>query len=614
MPPKAQKILRTLRRSVSDVRQRMKSPAWRTAVKTELKILRPAIKKTLPIILKSSKQDADTSLVKYALENAEAEPTSLAFEMDDVRLTWRDVADLTSRVAHVLADAGVRQGDVVALIGTNSPMYVVNVLGISRIGATAALINNNLDGHPLSHAITAAKAKVAIVQGRFADRVRAREDVMEAIDHLLVYDEGDFDEKLANASDTPFPRARAGAGADFVYIYTSGTTGLPKPCKVTHARTVVAGGSFGPLFFGFRPGDKLYCVLPLYHSNALMLGAGSCIVTRTPMALRESFSARQFWSDVQRYRATHMVYIGELCRYLINTKPTDAEKNNPMRVAVGNGLRPDVWPDFVSRFGIETVREFYGATEAPGAIVNLTGKVGSIGRVPLRSLGPMKLIRYDIDTDTHVRGADGFCIECGPDEPGELVFKLADAAASAVSDFRGYTDAEATKKKILHGVFEEGDRYYRSGDLLRVDEDDFFYFVDRIGDTYRWKGENVSTAEVADVLAMSPTVRECTVSSVHVPGMEGQAGLAAVVCDGDFSPDDFWSAAQELPAYAQPRFVRVLEQLSTTGTFKIQKTQLRSDGVDPTSVPDPVFLRLDDGYVRLTADMWTKVTDGEIRL
>jgi fatty-acyl-CoA synthase len=298
----------------------------------------------------------------------------------------------------------------------------------------------------------------------------------------------------------------------------------------------------------------------------------------------------------------------------VNSPPAPEERNNPIRIAVGNGLRADVWPEFQRRFDIPAIREFYGATEAPGAIFNVTGKVGSIGRVPVRRFTPMRLVRYDVDRDEHLRGAGGFCIECGPGEVGELIVRLKENPASPITEFKGYTDPEATRRKILEGVFEKGDRWYRSGDLLRHDDDGFFYFVDRIGDTYRWKGENVSTAEVAEVLARSPGVLEATVAGVQVPGMEGQAGLCAVVCSDGFDASGFWRTAQELPGYAQPRFVRVVERMSTTGTFKIQKTQLRHEGVDPTRLGDPLYLRTDDGYQRLTPELWREVTAGELRL
>jgi fatty-acyl-CoA synthase len=232
----------------------------------------------------------------------------------------------------------------------------------------------------------------------------------------------------------------------------------------------------------------------------------------------------------------------------------------------------------------------------------------------MRRLSALRLARYDVARDELLRDERGFCIECGPGEEGELVIKLEDKPRSALGEFRGYTDEQATQKKMIRDVFEPGDRYFRSGDLMRFDDKDYFYFVDRIGDTYRWKGENVSTAEVAELLSLAPGVLEATVSGVHVPGMEGQAGLAAVVCQGQFDAQGFWQAAQELPAYAQPRFVRVLDQMHTTGTFKIQKTQLRLDGVDPTKLSDPLYVRSDDGYLRLTPELWNDVTEGRVRL
>jgi fatty-acyl-CoA synthase len=345
-----------------------------------------------------------------------------------------------------------------------------------------------------------------------------------------------------------------------------------------------------------------------------MLGAGSCITTRTPMAMRERLSTREFWNDVQKYGATALLYIGELCRYLVNTPPSDAEKNNPIRIAVGNGLRADVWEDFQKRFEIQTIREFYSATEAPGVIVNITGKVGSIGHVPLRRLSAMKLARYDVDRDELVRDAQGRCIVCGPGEVGELLIELKEKPRSALNDFRGYTDPEATKKKVLTDVFHRGDRFFRSGDLMRFDENDYFYFVDRIGDTFRWKGENVSTAEVAEVIGRAPGVATATVTGVRVPGSEGQAGLAALECTTEFDPDGFWRTAQELPSYAQPRFVRLIRALDTTGTFKIQKSELRAQGADPLQVTDPLFVRLDDGYAPLTPALWKEVCEGRLRL
>jgi fatty-acyl-CoA synthase len=595
--------------------RKLRDPEWREAMRAELGLLPIAARRTLPWLLRA-RDERDECLMAVALRNAEEAPEAIAFEMHDERLTWAGLADTTSRLAHVLTREGVRPGDTVALVGANSPLYVAITLGVSRIGATTALINSHLEGHPLSHAISASKARVVIAEAAFADRIRQRDDLREQVDTILVYggDEAELEGRLDDAPSTPFPRVPAQASADYVYIYTSGTTGLPKPCRVTHGRALLAGAAFGQLFFQFRPGDKLYSVLPLYHSSAMLIGAGAAIMTRTPMAMRESFSASKFWHDVQRYQATCLLYIGELCRYLVQTPPTDAEKHNPIRIAVGNGLRPDVWEEFKQRFDIPVIREFYSATEAPGIIVNLTGKVGSIGRVPMRHLGPLKLVRFDPETSEPERDASGRCIECRPNETGELIIRLPDKPKSALSEFKGYTDEEATQKKIIHGVFEDGDRYFRSGDLLKHDEYDYFYFVDRIGDTFRWKGENVSTAEVAETIMQDPHIREAAVTGVSVPGMEGQAGLAAVVPASEFEAGHFWKVVQELPGYAQPRFVRVIEHLSTTGTFKIQNNVIRKEGVDPEQVGDPLYLRREDGYVPLTPELWKEVTQGRVRL
>lgn len=597
--------------TIGDFVRRRGDPEWTQTLRAALGVAPSGLATMLPWVIKT-REGSDASLLRVALDNAKAHPQGLAFEMGPSQLTWSDVDLLTSRLARALAARGVRPGDVVVLLGENSPFYIAAVLGISRIGATASLVNHHLENAPLRHAIKSSNARVALVQARFVEHLGDLKSV--GLEHVLAYDGGELEAELDSLPNVPLEPARVDASSDFVYIFTSGTTGLPKPCKVTHARAILAGAGFGQLVFGFRPGDKLYSVLPLYHSSALLLGAGSCIMTQTPMAMRDRLSTREFWNDVQKYGATALLYIGELCRYLVNTPPGEAEKNNPVRIAVGNGLRADVWEPFQKRFQIATIREFYSATEAPGVIVNITGKVGSIGHVPLRRLSGMRLARYDVDRDELVRDETGHSIECGPDEVGELLIELKEKPRSALNDFRGYTDPEATRKKVLTDVFRRGDRYFRSGDLMRFDNNDYFYFVDRIGDTYRWKGENVSTAEVAEVVGRAPGVRTATVTGVHVPGSEGQAGLAALECDGKFDADAFWKAAQELPSYAQPRFVRLIEQLSTTGTFKIQKSELRLQGVDPARVPDPLFVRTEEGYAPLTPERWAEISEGRLRL
>ncbi|MCA9575860.1 MAG: long-chain-acyl-CoA synthetase [Myxococcales bacterium] len=585
---------------------------WRDSVRAELALLPRAARHTLPFMVQMRRGER-TTLLEVVQQNAHDAPLELALEMGDEQLTWRALERKTSRIAHVLRAHGVRPGDVLALVGTNSPTYVAIVLAATRAGATTAMINSNLRGRPLSHALLVSKARVVLCEAPLAAALSERDDLSEL--DVVTYGRGALETELEQAPAAPFPPAQLNVDDDFIYIYTSGTTGLPKPCRISHGRALSAASAFGPLMFDWKPGDKLYCVLPLYHASGFIIGIGASIVGRVPCAMRATFSATNFWSDVKRYRATAMLYIGELCRYLVNTPEHPDEHGNTLRVAVGNGLRPDVWGPFQDRFGIADVREFYAATEAPGFLLNFSGKRGAVGRMPMNGMGWMTLAKYDVEADEHVRDAQGFCVPAAPGEPGELLVKLG-VINTPATEFRGYTDEEATRKKVLTDVFERGDRYFRSGDLLRRDELGFYYFVDRIGDTFRWRGENVSTAEVADVLAQAASVAEATVVGVRIPNQEGACGLVAVVPEPGRKVDlaELYKEAESLPAYARPRFVRVLSTMETTGTFKVQKNNLKHDGADPATVKDALYVLQDDKYIPLTSELWAAIGRGEFRL
>ena len=601
-----------IRDTAKRIRENMNHDEWRDSVRAELSLLPRLAGTTVPMLV-SLRRGARNSLLEIVQENAREAPLDLALEMDEERMTWRELDRYTSRAAHVLRQHGVRPGDVIALVGKNSPSYVALVFAATRAGATTAMINSNLTGRPLSHAVTVSKANVVLVETSLRENIDEREDLAEL--EVLDYATGALEAEMKDVPAAPFPNAPIDSNDDFIYIYTSGTTGLPKPCRISHARALSAAAGFGPLMFDYRPDDKLYCVLPLYHASGFMIGIGSAVLHRIPVAMRPVFSASQFWVDVKRYRCTAMLYIGELCRYLVNTSEHPDEKDNTLRIAVGNGLRPDVWGPFQDRFGIDSVREFYAATEAPGFLLNFSGKRGAVGRLPFNGGGWMVLAKYDVDADAHIRDENGFCILAEPGEPGELLVKLG-AIQTPATEFRGYTDEQATKKKVLTDVFEKGDQYFRSGDLLRADEQGFFYFVDRIGDTYRWRGENVSTAEVADTLAQAETIAEATVVGVPVPHSEGAAGLVAVVPDEGQEVDlaALHQEASTLPSYARPRFVRILPQMDTTGTFKVQKTRLKQEGANPAGVDDPLFVLQGEGYVPLTEEVWAGIERGEVRL
>ncbi|HXZ85813.1 MAG TPA: AMP-binding protein, partial [Myxococcota bacterium] len=412
-------------------------------------------------------------------------------------------------------------------------------------------------------------------------------------------------------------RAECRTGDDLFYIYTSGTTGLPKAARFSHLKFITAGTA--ARLVGFDQNGVMYCALPLYHSAGGCMAVGAALLSGGTLALRRRFSAREFWGDVRRQRATSFQYIGEFCRYLLNQPPDAQDGQHELQFCIGNGLRPDIWEEFRDRFRLPRIVEFYGATEGNVSLVNLDNKLGSVGRIPTRLLMDARLVRYDVERDEHPRDAQGRLIECKPDEVGELIGGLPRRAGDNRGRFEGYTSREATERKILRNAFESGDAFFRTGDLLRRDAQGYFYFVDRIGDTFRWKGENVSTQEVAEALVHFPGVEMANVYGVAVPGADGRAGMVALVLgpQAEFDPRAFYAhAVTALPAYATPVFVRLQHEAELTGTFKLRKVELQHDGYDPARVRDPLYVR-DDGarcYVPLDVDAHQRLLAGELRL
>jgi len=548
-------------------------------------------------------------------------PERVAVVQGDRALRYHELDAEANRFAHWAQSIGVARGDVVALLLGNRPELAIAQLGVAKLGAVSALINHHLRGNALAHCIEVARPRGVVLHAEF------RDEWQSALPHLAevppTYSVGGIaqgaqplDEALAQASPGPLDhRVRTGllAGDPYLLIYTSGTTGLPKAARISHLRGMnIASGAIVALELG--PGDRMYIALPLYHSAGGGMALGGALLSGATAVIAPHFSASQFWPDCVRHEITTFQYIGELCRYLLNSPEHPDERRHTIRGCVGNGLRPEVWTPFQQRFRIPRIVEFYGATEGNVAMFNFDGKVGAVGRLPglvRRALGTY-LVRYDVESDAHERGADGFCIPCEPGEAGEAIGRI-----SEVTRFEGYTSAAATEKKILRDVFEKGDAYFRTGDLLRMDEEGYFYFVDRIGDTFRWKGENVSTSEVAEVLSVAKGVREANVYGVEVPGQEGRAGMAALVVDDAFDADALYAhVARELPGYARPVFLRIGAELETTGTFKHRKVELVKQGFDPAVVPDPVLFAdaRAKSYVPLAPALHLEIVAGEVRL
>jgi fatty-acyl-CoA synthase len=513
---------------------------------------------------------------------------------------------------------GLGAGEVVALSMENCAEYVAVWLGLTRAGVTVALLNTQLSGRALAHCLTAANARLVIVSGTLAATLA---HTLEPGVEVWVLGEGagSFHALGPVLADLP-PEVPAGLDPPklddiALYIYTSGTTGLPKAAKVSHYRVMRWSQWFAGLL-DTSPADRLYDCLPLYHSVGGVVAVGAALAGGAALVIRPRFSASEFWRDICEERCTLFQYIGELCRYLVNAPEHPLETAHSLRVACGNGLRPEVWQAFKTRFAIPRILEYYASTEGNFSLYNCEGRVGSIGRIPryLAHRLPVALVRFDPAAEEPGRNERGLCERCGAGEVGEAIGLISEEARGA--RFEGYVDAEASRRKVLRDVFQAGDAWYRTGDLMRQDADGFFYFVDRIGETFRWKGENVSTAEVLSALCEIPGVRDGVVFGVEVPGSDGRAGMAALVVATPFDLPAFRAAVQaRLPRYARPVFLRLLAAIEATGTFKPRKQDLAAAGFDPTGIRDPLYIDAPgaEAYVPLDSVLYEAIAAGRIR-
>lgn len=551
---------------------------------------------------------------------------NIAVQDEHRSLTYRELDALANRFAHWAKGRNLRRSDTVALVMHNRAEYLAAWLGFSKVGVATALINNNLGGAALAHCLSISGA-FNIVSDE--DCWRQVEEARPHVDRNLMLwvlglnavdesnDRRGLDSPVRSASSVrPDRGIREGlTNRDTaLFIYTSGTTGLPKAARIPHSRARTYMRAFAGATAS-TPKDALYNCLPLYHSTGGLVGVGAILLNGGRLIIRRRFSASNFWPDVKASGATMFVYIGELCRYLVNCPENEDERAHKLRLAFGNGLRPDVWPDFQKRFAIPHILEFYGSTEGNVSLFNFDGKAGSIGRVPgyLKKQINIRLIALDPETGEPIRGPNGLARLVSTGETGEAIGQI---ASDIRHDFSGYADKKASEKKILTDVFKRGDRWFRTGDLMRQDRDGYLYFMDRLGDTFRWKGENVSTAEVEQRLADAPGVQEVIAYGVPVPGQDGKAGMVALVLDGKFDAAAFaaWTDEQ-LPSYARPLFVRLMKAAETTGTFKYRKVDLVEDGFDPARVDGPLYVRGGKaGYQKLTEKALAGILSGEARL
>ncbi|KAM8783833.1 long-chain fatty acid transport protein 2 [Rhynchonycteris naso] len=561
------------------------------------------------------------------LENVRRTPHKALLLFRDETLTYAQVDRRSNQVARAMRDhLGLRQGDCVAIFMGNEPAYVWLWLGLLKLGCTMACLNCNIRAQSLLHCFKGCGAKVLLASPELQAAV---EEVLPSLkkDDLSIYyvsrtsktdGVSSLLDKVDQVSAEPTPeswRSEVTFSTPALYIFTSGTTGLPKAAVINHQRLWY--GTRFCYISGVKKDDIIYTTLPLYHSAALMIGLSGCITTGATIVLRNKFSASQFWDDCRKYNVTVIQYIGELLRYLCNSSQKPNDRDHKVRIAVGNGLRADVWREFLKRYGNIRIYEFYGATEGNISFINYTGKIGAIGRVNYlqRKVIPYELIKYDVEKEEPVRDENGYCIKVPKGEVGLLICRI-----TQLTPFSGYAGGKTqTEKKKLRDVFKKGDLYFNSGDLLMIDHDDFIYFHDRIGDTFRWKGENVATTEVADVLGLVDFVQEVVVYGVSVPGHEGRIGMASIKIKEDCEFDGkkiFKHIAEYLPSYARPRFLRIQDTFEITGTFKYRRVNLVEEGFNPAVIKDALYF-LDDKeemYVSMTEDIYNAINANTLKL
>ncbi|MGB6209981.1 long-chain-acyl-CoA synthetase FadD6 [Mycobacterium sp.] len=554
----------------------------------------PGVLADVPVMVRGvltgllARPTSKTSIGKVFQERAARYGDRVFLRFGEQQLTYREANATANRYAAALAARGVGRGDVVGVMLRNSPNAVLMMLAVVKCGAIAGMLNYHQRGEVLAHSLGLLDAKVLVIES----------DLIDAVDECggagIAPTTIEEMERLAATAPTTNPASASAVLAKDTafYIFTSGTTGHPKASVMTHRRWLSALAAFGGLGLRLRGSDTLYSCLPLYHNNALTVAVGSVINSGATLALGKSFSASRFWDEVIASDATAFIYIGEVCRYLLNqpAKPTD--RAHKVRVIAGNGLRPEIWDEFTARFGIERVCEFYAASEGNTAFINIFNVPRSTGIAPM----PLAYVQYDPDTGEPLRGENGRVQRVPAGEPGLLI-----SPVNRLQPFDGYTDPSASEKKLVRNAFREGDCWFNTGDVMSPQGMGHAAFVDRLGDTFRWKGENVATTQVERALAADKSVEECAVFGVEIPRTGGRAGMAAVKLRDGVEFDGkavAHTVYDQLPGYALPLFVRVVESIEHTTTFKSRKVDLREQGYGP-DIEDPLYVLAgrDEGYV-----------------
>ncbi len=591
----------------------------------------PSLMANLPGLVKGSKMSKITDTrsplgMGLAIQRAtDMNPNGIAIMYQDTQLTYKQFNAWANRIADYLSSIGIKKGDAVAVDIENRPELLAAVTGCAKIGAVAALINTSQKGKVLVHSFNLVEPRAAIIGEELRETVEEVRDQLNLendrfywfADQDTLDDAGKAPSGYHNmaevirdcSSENPESANRIFLRDPLFYIYTSGTTGLPKAVVFNHGRWWKAYGAFGFSAVRLKKHDRMYCTLPFYHATGMVICWGSAIAAGAGLVIARRFSASRFWDDIRRYECTAFGYVGELCRYLYEQPEKPNDRDNGVHVIVGNGLRPSIWKSFKERFGIDRVVELYASSEGNVAFTNVFNFDNTVGFSPVS----YAIVKYDKEKDEPVRGSDGFMIKADKGEAGLLIGEITDE-----TPFDGYTDKEKTEKAILRDVFEKGDAWFNTGDMMRDIGFRHAQFVDRLGDTFRWKGENVSTTEVEQIMDGHPGVVESVVYGVQIPGTDGRAGMAQVRLDRPHKEFDFADLTaylkRELPPYAIPVFLRVsMEAVETTGTFKHQKNHLKEQAYDLNKTGEPVYVLLprEDSYKLLTPELQEEIDAGK---
>ncbi|MFW9896416.1 MAG: long-chain-acyl-CoA synthetase [Candidatus Thorarchaeota archaeon] len=580
-------------------------------------------KKNAPLLLDIAKKAADNnySWGFFLEENAKKFPTNIAIKFEDEILTYEQFNEKVNQYANYFLSLGLKKDDIVKVLVKNRIELLLIYSANAKIGVISSLINTELRKKTLVYSLNLTPGKLIIVGEEcyeIFNEIKSEIELSDVIQLCFVHDSGEMDlpvgftnlpkAVLNHSTDNPQTTNNIVPQDVIAYIFTSGTTGLPKAALLTHARVTLGGYAFGTMIARFTPDDTIYISLPFFHGTALMTGWPSALVNGAALALARKFSASHFWEDIRKHNATCFSYVGEICRYLMNQplKPDDSE--NPVRAVIGNGLRPDIWFDFKKRFDIPYIGEFYGSSEGNGAFANLLNFDCTCGY----SFGGYAIVQYDHEADKPIRNKDGFMEVVKPGEVGLLLFESTETA-----QFRGYTDEKATEAKLFRNVLKEGDVWFNTGDLLRDQGCNHAQFVDRLGDTFRWKGHNVSTTEVEELLNTFEQISMSCVYGVKIPFTDGRAGMSAVVSSSNAKDFDFTKLLKfltdNLAPYAIPLFLRFKSGLSTTQTYKFKKLDLKDEGFNLQNIEDPIFILLPDEseYQPMTKEIYEKILNQE---